>query len=394
MKKRMTLCALLCVALFSAVQANVNGRINDEDIRQALYGALDNAKADLKAAPFGQKTIALLPFKGPYERLFDGRLKNMVTAAGFVCVEAKEDPMWDEIIKEFAWDERKNDILDPQTVARFGKLKAAQILLYGSVKVLDGNGKRIYAEIELHATDIVTKRHVWGGNFAHRFYKGDDVKGIVELDESLRLLLKKNFDVVRQSLLSAEVAGKLSTARTVSVIPLAGDIDRYITGLAIEALTQTRHQPKSPRIPSLSQVRVSARDGQLANDAIFYGAVRDLYVTPLVLTPLKKEKRMQESYTVSADIQLFMEDVRTGVVLWSKTVTLSETLSSVREMTAREVAWVRQEKFDAAPAAIKEDVIDNWKFYLVLVLSVVGGIVVLIALVIGIKAFVSYNNVR
>ncbi len=387
MKKILLFFLLACSALGWAQS------IVDDDSRQAVYGALDQAKAALKSAPFGNKTVAILPIPGDGSALLSGRLKNMLTQLGFTCIEGKDDPMWNEIIKEIAWDERKDDILDPATLVKFGKLKAAQILLYGKIRILDKNADRIYAEIELHATDLATRQHVWGGSFACRFYKGKDMQGIVSLDGALRQLLKKNFEEAKKSLQSPEFAGKLGNVKTVSVIPLAGDIDQYMTGLAIEMLTQTNHAPKNPQIPSLSQIRAFARDGLAGSDAVFYGAVRDLRRTEPVTKPAAG-KKMQSTYTVNADIQLFLEDVKTGVILWSKTITLSEAFSSDRPMTSAELAQARQEKIGAVPDSIKEDVVDNWKSYALILGIILGGIVLVILIVIGIRAFSSYHDVR
>ena len=94
------------------------------------------------------------------------------------------------------------------------------------------------------------------------------------------------------------------------------------------------------------------------------------------------------------DIQLFLEDLKSGSILWSKTITLKESVSGERPMTADEVAEFRRAKIDAAPAAIKEDLIDNWKHYLAVAGGVIGVLVLILAIIIGIKAFVSYHDVR
>ncbi len=392
MKKRFFFLALILSVCISAgaVTASVPG---NDDIRQVLYGALDNAKNSLKNAPFAGKTVAVLPFPGNSNDILAGRLKNILTENGIVCIEAKEDPMWNEILKEIGWSERKSDILDPATLVKFGSLKAAQILLCGSVRVVDANADRVYAEIELHATDLATRQHVWGGTFACRLYKGKEMRGIVSLDNELRMILKKNFEEAGKSLRSPEFAGKLDKVGSVTVIPLAGDVDQYMTGLAIEMLTQTSHAPKNPQIPSLSQIRAAARDGLAGSDAVFYGAVRDLSKTEPV-SEATADKKVQTTYTLHADIQLFMEDVNSGVILWSKTVTLAEKVTSGRDMTAAELAAVRQAKIDAVPESIKEDFADNWKSYLAVSGAVIGGVILLILLVIGIKAVSSYNNIR
>lgn len=373
--------------------------IVDDDARQAVYGALDQAKSALAAAPFGNRTIAVLPLPGDTSGVIAGRLKSLLTEAGFSCVEGRNDPMWQSIVDEIAWDERKDDILDPATLVKFGQLKGVQILLYGKVCVLDRNPDRVYAEIELHATDLATRQHIWGGNFACRFYTGKDVQGVVALDPQVRMLLKKNFEEAKQSLLAPEYAAKLAQVKTVTVIPLAGDIDRYMSGLAVEMLTQTSHLPKNPQIPSLAQVRGFIRDGQLGSDAIFYGAVRDLSRRP------KSEKIVDgnkiSTYTLDTDIQLFLEDAKTGNVLWSKTITLSDEQTEERQLTpeerkaARELKQqLRQEKLSDMPEQWKEDVADNWKSYLMWGGIIVGGIVLLVILIAVIKGIISNFSIR
>ena len=363
--------------------------VDNDEVRLAVYDALDQARIALKSAPFGKRTVAVLPFPGDKAGLFTGKLKNLLTAAGFSCIEGKEDPMWNEIIKEIAWDERKDDILDPATLVKFGKLKAAQILLYGKVAVLDKNSDRIYAEIELHATDLTTKRHIWGGTFAARFYKNKTLQGIISLDAELKKLLKKSFATAKVSLSSPASADKLGKVGRITVMPLAGDIDEYMTGLAIEMFTSTRFLPKRPQIPSLSQLRSLAKAKPAAGEAVFYGAVRDLHRTAPAAKAVNR-KTMRETSTVSADIQLFLEDLKTGTILWSKTITLAEPITVDRALTPAE----RQAKIDAFGSDILEDLTDNWKHYLAVAGGVVAVLALLLLIVIGIKAWVSYNNVR
>ena len=364
-----------------------------DDVRQALYGAIDQSETALKAAPFGNKTVAILPIPGDASGLVVGRLKNILTRQGFTCVEGKEDPMWKEIIKEIAWDERKDDILDSKTLVKFGKLKNAQILLYGKIRQIDRNDDRTYAEIELHATDIATKQHIWGGNFAARLYKNKAFQGIISLDNELRMLLKKNFSEAQKSIVQPETAAKLNQIKTVSVIPLAGDIDRYMTGLAVEMLSQTRHLPKMPEIPSLSQTRIFAKEHKIASDAIFYGTVRDLHKTKPVSKVVGRGK-MSDSYQVCADIQLFLEDVKTGVILWSKTITLTETIAQERSMTAAEREKARQDKIDSISDSVKDDITNNFSRYLLIAAIIIGGIILVAGAFVLLKVFLSSRVIR
>ena len=377
--------------LFAAVCIFAQGI--PEDVRQTLYGAIDQSESALKSAPFGTKTVAILPIPGDASGLIAGRLKNILTRLGFTCVEGKEDPMWNEIIKEIAWNERKDDILDSKTLVTFGKLKNAQILLYGKIRQIDSNDDRTYAEIELHATDIATKQHIWGGNFASRLYKNKDFQGIISLDNELRMLLKKNFAEAQKSIVQPETAAKLNNIKTVSVIPLAGDIDRYMTGLAVEMLSQTRHLPKMPEIPSLSQTRIFAREHKIASDAIFYGTIRDLHKTKPVSKVVSRGK-MRDSYQVNADIQMFLEDIKTGVILWSKTITLSETVNEERIMTSAEREAARKARIDSISDSVKDDITDNFSRYLLIVSIIIGGIILVVGAFFLLKVYLSSKTIR
>jgi hypothetical protein len=264
------------------------------------------------------------------------------------------------------------------------------------------------------------------------------------------MLLKKNFAEVEKSLQAPVYINKMNKVKTITVIPLAGDIDQYLTGLAIETLSKTNHFPKNPQIPTLSQVRAFARDKQLGSDAVMYGAVRDLRrVKGQVITGIEKKTREDDIY---ADIQLYIEDAQTGVVFWSKTVTLHETVKAewateiierqvqrgleagerdlirkierkekkdshidriddhklkakerevIREIESREKEYLRkerardrQENIDSFPDSVKEDIADNWKKYLGYCGIFILAIIILGAIISLVKFFIHYNNVR
>ena len=393
MKKILT--NLLLFALICTAAADF--KVTDDESRQALYSAIDQAAESIKAAPFGKKIVAILPVRGvsvEFSSLLVHRLKNVVTKGGFVCVEGKEDSMWDEIIKEFAWDERKDDILDPATVAKFGKLKAAQILLQCRILTIDKNKDRIFAEIELHATDIVTKQHIWGDNFTCRFYFNEQLEGIVQLNNDLRMLLKKNFESAYTSMVAPEFENKLVNIKTVTVVPLAGDVSRYMTGLAFDMLTRTKMIPKNPMIPTLSLVRSTARDKKLDSDAIFYGSVRQLSRTYKDSYNSEDKMYRVKNYTVEADVQLFLEDAKTGAVLWSKTVTFSEVFAEQTLLSDKEIREINEDNFSNILNDIKGNIADNWPRYLLYIFGVLAAIGILILLLLGLKTLISFFTIR
>ena len=136
---------------------------DDVSIRPVVNVLMDKVVSALKSADVPRdKTIAILPIPGDRDGMLSNQLKIALTKAGLVCVEGKEDPMWDAILKEIEWDERKEDMLDATTLDKFGKLKSAQLLLYGFARMWTFWDVAAWAETELHVTSIETKRHLWG----------------------------------------------------------------------------------------------------------------------------------------------------------------------------------------------------------------------------------------
>ncbi len=290
---------------------------NADEIRQGVQMAVADAQKSLAASSIPRNTpISLLPVGRDQGAYVEGLLKNAVTAAGLTYVEGRNDPVWGEVLKEVEWDERKGDILDAATMVKFGKLKATKILMYGTLRESSISGQRIFVEIELHASSVETKQHLWGGTFAKRFYLPGVLEGIVSVEQlppEVREVIKRSFfEQGAASLAKAE--GKLKGIRTAALIPLAGDIDQYVTGLSRDLLAQTRNlYPKNLDAMTLAEARVILRDQPQRADALMHGAVRD------VSQRLIKEWPLSKTYEVSTETQLYIESV-TGEVLWSSTI--------------------------------------------------------------------------
>lgn len=379
--------------IFTAASAFANAKIIlDENIRQAVYGALDKAAPELKNANLGNAPIAVYTSK-QYQSILSGRLKSMLHNAGYTCIEEKDDPFWNELINRIEWNERKEDILDPKTIMKFGNLKAAKILFQCYIRLIDKNSDRVYVELDLRATEINTGKNLWTGTFSHRYYYGEKVQGIVTIDENLAALLKKNFSVAHQSLTSPLYPEKLKNVKNIAVVPLSGDVAAYITQLTIEMISRTKYLPKHSPIPSLAEARTAVRDGLLGSDAICFGSVRSIHATKPAAEVHYKQKKVVYTHNVVADIQLFIEDTK-GNTLWSCTIRLNEPVVTERAMTPKEIEDYRKEKIQSAPSGILEWFYDNWGLCLLIAGGFVGAIVLIICITIAFKAIILYNHVR
>lgn len=364
------------------------------EISAAINQALEQVKPALNAAYFGTKNIAILPIISDKNGNLTNKLKTLITGSGHVLVEASQDPMWNSIIEEIGWTERKNDILDASAIAKFGKLKSVQILFYAVVRV-DRNKERIFVELDLHATEVETRRHIWGHNSIYPHYVNKDVEGLVSLDEDLRKLIKKNFAEALDSLKKSTFItnpGKYNI-QTVAVLSLAGDIDNYITGLAKELLNNANLAVQEAKVTSPFQFREDKKNVAGAPQGYLYGAVRNLS-RKYIDTTYTKDKRVLKKWLVSTDIQLTIGDIKSGNELWNRTITLSENMIEERLMTDDEIAQRRDYKLKTFLDDCIEWAIDNrWQTFLI-VGACIAVLVVLTAFIFVLKFFMSNRFIR
>lgn len=323
-------------------------KAQDEDVRQAIQGALQEAAASLKNSRIPANIpISCLPLGNDIGGYVEGQLKISVVAAGRQYVEGKDDPFWDSVLSEVAWDTRKADMLDPVTLAAFGKLKATKILIYGVVRAAEKSGRRVYAEIELHASAVDTKEHLWGGNFAKRYYLPgpENVAGLSFIPPEVRDPIKaqlstKAFDSLENA------KAKLNAIKTVAYVPLAGDIDKYATFMLRDAISRSHMNPKGLDLNTMGEARLLLRDQPTQADALLYGAVRD------ISQRIDSRTFNTTTWLVTAEVQACIEHATTNEILWSDTVSVSEhytkkltaweTWSMVifPYLTAHPMAWI------------------------------------------------------
>lgn len=318
MKTPIILAALAVATL--AIHAPAADAPFDEGERQAFAAATQgDVLASLKALPVPAETrFSILAVKGDRDDAIAGYLKIAVTDSGKTYVEGREDPMWDAVVKELGWNEQKSEagLLDAKTVEKIGSLQATDVLIYGTVRSCEKTDNRIFVELELHATEVKTKKHIWGGLFAKRWYvPGTDVpKGISELPLAIRAQLKDSATAKMAESLKAQA--KLAAVKSVVLTPLAGDEDRYCTYIARDAIVKTDLVAKELDLASLQGARAVFRDiPAAAGDAVIYGAVRQL-----AFYEMPGFWGLYTTYQADLDFQVAIERNDTHDVLWSDTI--------------------------------------------------------------------------
>jgi len=362
--KRHHILGLAC--LLAALQVTF-AQSDNAQLRDALRNAGASAIASLVAADCSSgQTIALLPLGNDTSAILAGTLKAELSSHSLNCVEAKQDPFFDEIMKQIEWNERKEDILDAKTITTFGKLQAGKLLLYGWVRQAEVSNRHAYAEIELHLSSIATNQHLWGGTFIGRTYLDQGVEGIISLDEYSRENLRSVFEAAKNSLAASSKTNKI---KRVAIVPLAGDIDRYASILA-EGMFSTLPSisPANVAVNTLAEAIELLRAKPETADAILYGAVRDLS------TYLVKEDALRgDTYRYNAEVQLRIQ-TPDGEILWSDSKAASVDVHDSRTIIEESTNWVIKllNKIANNPIGL---------------LKILGGIVILLAILSTFRMF-------
>ena len=324
--KHMMWTALLALAIAGGTTARAGF---DPDVGQAIQSVVDDARANLAKSPIpAGKGITVLMIAGDSGGDVENRLKSAVTQAGKTYVENTRDAIWEGIMREVEDSVRKGDILSESTLAKFGDLRQTQLLLYGTLRAAEKTDRRVYAELELHLTDVATKKHIWGGVFSKRYYLPGAVEGIVDLKYEVKEVLDRAIGRGAEELKKESGNGRWEGIKNVVLTPIAGDLDGYVLGKVEGMFNGTQFSAKRADVATLGEARALLRDQPTVGDAVAYGALRDLS------RRLYKEYFFKTEYEIVADVQVAVQSAKTGDVLWSGT--LLERGIETRALTAKE----------------------------------------------------------
>lgn len=296
--KRIAACFLVSICVAASAWAFT------PDERQAVRLVVDDAVADLSSVP-KTEGILILPIHGDQNQYVEGQLKSAFSGAGYNVVEPANQIVWKKILAEIEWDERKEDILDADTLVKFGDIEGAKFVVYGSLLQVEQTPERIFAELALHASSLSTRQHAWGGDFAKSFYLSAEIRGIVDFDKNAREVLAALSAKIVES---AKSAGDRPTGAVV-MVPLPGDRDGFITAMVRDALAGAGVNVRNLNVRTLAQAQKLLRDDPAQADAILSGAVRDLSVAVRHPVPLKQTDEIQIA------VQLGIQDAR-GQSIW------------------------------------------------------------------------------
>ena len=165
------------LALFTVITMNAANR----EIDFAVENAAEQSIVKLNAAPRVKDvdTIAFIGLAGDgsdYSSTFRAALYNLKSRFKFYT---RNEIEWGALTHEMELAVKRGDIMDKNSLQKFGDFKGVQAYLYGVIKeaTVDSDGTAIF-RVTLTLSRIETGEQIWEGNIVGQ-YKGKITRGTV-----------------------------------------------------------------------------------------------------------------------------------------------------------------------------------------------------------------------
>lgn len=136
-----------------------------EQLDQAARLAVTRAVALLGQRPKidGVNNVAVCPIWADQQRYVTEQAKAAVTIETPYRLFTRQDAEWDKLLAEIEWSERREDLMNPETVKRFGRIEGVDAILYGTVREwsLSVWSTRALCRLNLHLANVETGEIVW-----------------------------------------------------------------------------------------------------------------------------------------------------------------------------------------------------------------------------------------
>jgi hypothetical protein len=134
-----------------------------QTLQQAVEQAMQSVPQSLGAKPFeGVKSIAVVPLRGDPDGYVTERVRDMVTHTAYGLF-TRSDAAWNLLLQEIEWGVRREDVMNPETVQRFGKIEGVDAILYGIVwdQAVNLWSIRGHAKLSLILANVETGQELW-----------------------------------------------------------------------------------------------------------------------------------------------------------------------------------------------------------------------------------------
>jgi len=163
--RRLACGAVLIAAMMAALMAAEARAADSIDVLQrATDDAIAKICAELRKSNPDIKNVAVLPL---LDDDVDGYATEALRSAVVktqLGVFTRDDRLWDALLGEIEWDTRREDIMNAETVQKFGRIEGVQAIVYGKVwnRWVNMWGLHARVKVSVNVSEVETGRHLCG----------------------------------------------------------------------------------------------------------------------------------------------------------------------------------------------------------------------------------------
>ncbi len=156
------LVAVVCLtfAVLSCVDVSADtGQAVDRAVEKACWEITEDLS---RRSIEGITNVAVLPLWNDEDGYVHDTLKGLLARTPY-SVMVRSQKEWDALLGEIEWGVLREDIMNPATVQKFGRIEGCDAILYGTVRQRSVNPWmfRAVARLNVHMAEVETGRIIW-----------------------------------------------------------------------------------------------------------------------------------------------------------------------------------------------------------------------------------------
>jgi hypothetical protein len=154
----------ITVGVFAILLTGTAAANDAQTVQRAVDQALQGVSGQITKSDASRvDNVAVIPLAGDTSGYVTERVRDLVAQSPYSLFTARQDPVWDELLSEIEWGVRREDVMNPETVQRFGKIEGVDAIMYGRVWDSSVNlwSVRGSAKVSLMLADVETGNTLW-----------------------------------------------------------------------------------------------------------------------------------------------------------------------------------------------------------------------------------------
>ena len=225
------------LTLAAIALAALSTRVDGREVHYAAEDAAYQIVKQMAAAEMPVRRLAFLGLFGPRQEVVGTVRAGLVGTPGAFEFYTRNEAVWDELVREIEFGERRADIMTPETIQKFGRVSGVQALVFGDILEATRDADGGVVRLRVIIGEVETGRILWSANIEGRYELPPPVE---PLSERQREAARAAADELVEKLvgnLENQMQGKNIDRCDVYVLPMAGPGGGQLDEIVLDRLS-------------------------------------------------------------------------------------------------------------------------------------------------------------